>query len=144
MRAHSSSLIDAATVLAYRQTDYWVHTVPPFVLHVDQYSAALAALYQHYQLRSAAFLSVCNPYSQLLPAEENRCRHAQWRAWVKEQGWCHLPASGVDPQGVWPAEESLLLLGISQSTAESVARHWQQNAFLWCAAEAIAELILLR
>src|SRR5690606_11855210 len=72
----SASSLDPALLQAYRETDYIVQAGPDFVLHVDQYCAALAAYYGQHGIGSGCVITACNPYSQLLADAENQARQA--------------------------------------------------------------------
>lgn len=52
--------------------------------------------------------------------------------------------AGLDPSGQWPAEESLLVLGINLAIAVEIGREFEQNAIVWIDSAAIPHLILLR
>lgn len=46
-------------------------------------------------------------------------------------GVAYVAGEGRDPTGEWPAEPSLLVLGIKLSDGDHLARKYRQNAFVW-------------
>ena len=67
-----TSGLDPALVDAYRTADYHVTGCEPaFVLHVDERSPALAALYAATGSACSAWLTACNPASVLWTDEAN-------------------------------------------------------------------------
>jgi hypothetical protein len=55
-----------------------------------------------------------------------------------------LPGLGKDPDGIWPPEISILILGLSLEAGKTLAQKYRQNAFVWCSRDRVPELILLR
>ena len=51
---------------------------------------------------------------------------------------------GCDPSGCWPGEASCLVLGLSIDIARALGTEFEQNAIVWCGADAVPELVLLR
>lgn len=137
------SRISAATLQAYRETEYLVHDTPPFVLRVGVASPALLACHARHDVGHSAFITACNPGSRLLPAEENAARLRSLAATLQRQQRVFLPGVGRHPQGGWPGEESFLVLGLSAAEACRIGIAYQQHAILWCGADAVPHLLLL-
>ena len=55
-----------------------------------------------------------------------------------------LPNQEKDRSGNWDGEPSHFVLGIEYANAYQLAEKFKQNAFLWCGADAIPKLILMR
>ena len=137
--------IPADTLCAYAATDYRVEAPgPPFVLRIGRPAPALAALLRATRSPGAAYLTACNPRSRPLPAWANRRRQARLRRLLAAQPWTLLEGRGQHPRGRWPAEASLLVLGLSCAAARALGRRFQQNAIVWCGADAVPRLVLLR
>jgi len=51
---------------------------------------------------------------------------------------------GKDATGQWPAERSVLALGLDLETSKEIGRHFEQNAIVWSSSDAVPALILLR
>ena len=133
---------------AYRDTAY--EALGPGTqldLRVDEPHAALDALLDATGRRSWAFMTACNPRSRTLPAEENEER--QWALWtlLEELGGedgpppLLLPGRGRGLTGAWPAEESVLALGIARLDALRLMRRFDQHAFLAGTRGGRAELV---
>src|SRR5690606_38118182 len=140
----SRSLIRATLLTAYRQTEYRVRALPPFVLRIGQASSALRCLHQECGVASSAFITACNPYSRLLADDENAERQQRLVETLAREGWRSIPGSGKHISGPWPAEASFLVLGIGLGDACRIARAFEQNAIVFCDADCVPELIWLR
>jgi hypothetical protein len=137
--------IPPATVQAYLETDYRVLGDAPFTLKIDAPSAALAALYAATGASCSAFITAWNPFSE--PARHPLANDAAQRALrtkVAQRGLRIIDGIGQHPSGDWPGEASLLVLGLEREMAQDLGRQFRQNAVIWCGANAIPELILLR
>lgn len=107
-------------------------------------SPPLAALLQTTNTHGAAYITACNPGSQIIPPSQNQSATIL----LYEKLACYsnyiYHGAGIDPAGKWPAEESLLALGIDLLTAKSIGREFGQNAIIWIGSAAIPRLVLLR
>ena len=140
----TTTVIPASTLAAYRQTDSRVYAPQPFTLKVGLFSSSLLALHGQYGVRSSVFVTANNPFSRLLTAEENAARQRKLREAVKHRGWPFLCGSGQHFSGPWPAEASLLVLGPDRDNAVALGRDFGQNAVVYCDADCVPELLLLR
>jgi len=129
----------------YRATDYVVEApAAAFTLHVDEPSAALAALHALHQVRSSAFISAWNPASMPATAAANEAAHRRLLGQLQAAGHGVIEGWGRDPAGAWPAERSVLVLGITAEEARRLAAGFGQNALLHAGADAVPRLVWLR
>jgi len=142
--AMTTSRIDASTQRAYRETDYRVATEPPFVLRIGTFSPELAALHGDYAVTASAFITACNPRSKPLDVAENARRQKELAGTLAETGWRWIDGVGCHPSNGWPGEPSYLVPGLPRESACALGRQFEQNAIVWCGADAVPELILLR
>lgn len=138
------SRIDPATIQAYQETDYCVAAPEPFVLRIGVASAPLAQLYRQHRTDCCAFITACNPYSQLIGDKENAERQLELARELCALGLTFFAGAGAHPTGEWPAEASLLVLGLPLAAAKRLGEEYDQNAIVWCGQEATPELVLLR
>lgn len=146
--ARSQSVLSPDLIDAYRRTRYSVEQTPVgnFSLRIDHQSDALRQLLKiagnH---RSAAVITAYNPKGVLLGGDENRRRHNQLQDICSKAGWCFYEGAGVG-EGLdeWPAEPSLLIVGIDERDAELLGRQFEQNAIVLCDIAKPASLRLLR
>ena len=137
------SSLDPALLQAYRETRYEV-CHPALTLRIGVACEPLRALHRRFGVACSAFVSACNPFSRQVDAACNAARNRTlWReltaaGWTCREGW------GRHPTEDWPAEASVLVLGLPLETSRRLARRHQQNALLWCGADALPQLILLR
>jgi len=62
----------------------------------------------------------------------------------EERAYGCYPGEGRDAEGRWPAEPSLLVIGISRADAEAFGRRFEQNAVLFVERGGVPRLIVLR
>lgn len=126
------------------QYQVWID-ISMVTLQIGCQSAPLAALLQATGNRSAVYVTACNPASEVATSQENQSAMAR----LYERLACYsnhiYRGTGIDPSGEWPAEESLLALGIDLSIAKKIGDEFGQNAIVWIDdSAAIPCLILLR
>jgi len=117
---------------AYRASAYRVFVLgrDRFTIRCDEPSDELDRLLDETRTTPWAFLTACNPRSQLLDDDTNDARMVQLEAAVRSHGFdCHCGESEAD-DGSWPAEPSLLVLGIDEAHALAIAREFEQHAIL--------------
>jgi hypothetical protein len=129
---------------AYRETLYRVMGESPFTLLLNQRSTELHDLYHTNRVDSSAFVTACNPRSVQRSAQDNRARMALLEQRSKAAGYRILPGVGQPAEGSdWPAEASILVLGISLGAACALGHLFEQNALVWAGADAIPRLQVL-
>jgi hypothetical protein len=124
----SASQLDAA----YRATTYVVDLPASTLrLRIDEPCPALDDVLEDYGCAAWAFISACNPGSLALSASENATRHARLIEAVNQLGLQWHEGKGVADTPGWPAEASLLILGISHGEALALAARFGQNAIVF-------------
>ena len=137
------SELDVSLVTAYRETEYQVTEGEPFVLRVDELCPALLGLYRAKDVSCAAFITACNPFSRELPDADNAVRQTELAFELKRRSLSYLEGVGQHPSGDWPGEPSFLALGLALEAAKSLGKVYEQNAIIWCGADAVPKLVLL-
>ena len=138
------SIIDAATVRAYRETDYKAHGDHPFTLRVDETCPALAAAHKRHRVDCSAYITACNPFSQLLDKKANAERHAALGRKISRRSLASIEGIGQHPSNPWHGEASYLIFGLTLEAAKTLGTRLEQNAIIWTGANAVPQLILLR
>lgn len=138
------TLIPAETVQAYLATEFRVLGNTPFTLKLNQVSLELLAFYRQSQAQSVAFITAWNPYSQIFTPSDNKAAQLRLIEELNLRQLRNLPGIGIDPSGMWPGEESCLILGVSLEDARVIGNLFKQNGIVWAGADAIPKLILLR
>ena len=144
MTMRDPPVVDAPTLQAYRETLYTVQASPPFVLQVGQHSAQLADLCRCTGADCAAYLTACNPWSEVLDDATNAQRQSALLQAVEVLGLQGIAGVGRHPSNGWPGEASCLVPGLSLAQAQALGRQWDQNAILWAGSDFVPQLILLR
>lgn len=132
------------TVQAYRETHYRVYTDPPLTLHVGVVSALLSALYKSRRVQSCAFITAFNPLGQCVCESVNAQRQEALARQLRQRSLQFIESIGQHPSSGWPGEASFLVWGLSLEAGKVLGRQHQQNAIVWCASDAIPQLVLLR
>lgn len=117
---------------AYAATDFVVLVEPE--IHVDigmQPPQALLDRMTAQESDYAAIVTAWNPFSRALVDGDNRLRQKQLLHELHALGLDTLPAEGRDCQGQWPAEDSVLVFGLTLTHAESLLAKYQQHALVW-------------
>jgi len=134
---------DPGLLAAYLGAQYGVHSEPAIVLRIGERSEALDALLEDADVETAAFVTAANPGGRPADPADNALAtealvHAQ-----REVGYACVLGEGRDPRGEWPAEASVLVLGISRREAEILGRSYEQNAIVFIERGQAPELALL-
>lgn len=140
----ATSAISTATIQAYRTTHFVVKGPTPFVLHIGIKSSPLLSLYGETECDCCAYLTACNPYSEALSDSANAKKQARLERDLETQGWRFFLGLGEHPSGDWPGEPSFLVLGMSREEGKAFGARYEQNAIVWCGADAVPELVVLR
>ncbi len=136
--------ISAATLQAYRETEYRVAGDTPLTLRVGLACPELLSLHARHRCSTSAFVTACNPCSRSLTDAENHARHAQLGAELASRGLAHFEGVGQHPTNGWPGEPSYLILGLDLEAARALGNRHEQNAIVWIGPDSVAQLILLR
>jgi hypothetical protein len=135
-------------IQAFLETHYRVHQhgpdAPPLTLRVGQSSAGLAALHQAHGADCSAFLTAYNPFAQQVDDASNLQRQEDLKQELSSRSLIFLPGEGQHPTNGWPAEPSVLVLGLSLEDAKVMGRKYEQAAIVWSGPAAVPELVLLQ
>lgn len=90
---------------------------------------------------SAAYLTAFNPRSRAHAARDNALRQRALLALLAAEGVALLHGDSHLPGGAWPAERSVLALGLAHERALALAERCEQYAFVGLAAGEPARLV---
>jgi hypothetical protein len=138
------SRVGVDVVRAYRFTRYGVDADTPFVMYVGQASGPLHDLLEQHRCDSAAYITACNPRSRPLADGVNARRQAALAGYLRHSGYAFWPGEGQGADAGWKAEPSFLVVGMPLQAAKALGCQWRQNAILWCGADAVPQLVLMR
>jgi uncharacterized membrane protein len=93
---------------------------------------------------SACFVTACNPRGLRRGRARNLRAMARLRASLRQAGLRFVAGEGRGDDGTWPAEPSLLVLGLRRAQAAALGRRWQQNAVVFVRRNRPARLLPLR
>ena len=137
--------MNEAITAAYIDANYIVYddgrTV---VLRIDEKSSYVQQLFERLGIKTAAFITAWNPYSQIATNEENEA--ANEKLLTELSALCTMVMCGVGQSrtGDWPAEVSFFACGIPRPDAERLGVVYRQNAIIWIGETHIPELVVLR
>ena len=109
-------------------------------IRIGQTHAALDDLIQSLGA-TWAFLTACNPRSEILPAAENARRMEALRSDLLAAGYVFWPGAGVSDFTDWPQEESVLAVGVTNEQANVLAERYDQNAYVYGERGGTAQLV---
>jgi hypothetical protein len=138
--SNKSTWLSAELLQAFADTQYIVHHEAPFTMHIGQPCPELKALMDEHNAFSAAFITAWNPFSQNLNAKENQFRQDELKVNLNKRGLICIDGIGQHPSNNWPGELSVLVLGLDLEAAKSLARHYEQHAFVWAPADGVPQL----
>jgi hypothetical protein len=135
--------LSADLLAAYENADYVVFGEPDIVLRVGEPSPRLDALLEAEGATAAAYITAANPRGEHRPDTRNAPGVAALDDLLAAAGYPRLPGEGRDPEGRWPAEPSVLVIGIYREHAEALGRLFGQNAIVFVEKGAAPQLVLL-
>ncbi len=126
----SDSVIDPGMIQAYLDTEFRVFGESPFVLHVGQLSEELAFAHKIHHVECSAFITACNPFSQVVTKENNLERQQHLAKELSRRSLTYVDGFGQHQSNQWPGEESFLVFGLTLEAAKTLASKLEQNAII--------------
>lgn len=130
-------------LVAYRAAHFHVFAKLPFVLRIDEYSKELAALHEAVGVICSAFITAYNVCGVQCADDQNIDAQERLLASIEKTGMASVEGEGKDPEGIWPGEPSLLVLGCAARQAEEWGRLYQQNVIVLCGDSVMPDLVVL-
>lgn len=141
----STTTIAPEKIANYRATEYRVGKAGSvFTMRIDVRSDELRRLYETTGQACAVFITAFNPFGTIQSDEANQAAHARLVDHICSLTPQVVAGEGADPSGDWPAELSILALGIDYPTARLLGVDAHQDAVVWAGQDAIPRLLLLR
>jgi hypothetical protein len=135
--------LDERLLEAYRKTSYVADTpAGRLCIRIGGAHPVLDALLTARGLRHWAFVTAHNPLSCPSSAGQNRVRHARLEAEVRARGLEAFQGEGIGDDAAWPAEASLLILGMSRADASALGHAHAQHAVVWGGIGEVAMLLI--
>jgi hypothetical protein len=126
----------------YSHAEYVVFGDTQIVIQIGAPCDATRALLESCSATRGAIITAWNPFSEERHPEENAAKNAELLAEIVAAGLRHLPAQGRDPNGVWGAEDSFLVLDAAPDQIANWLIRFEQNAAVGITRDAPATLIL--
>lgn len=114
------------------------------MLRVGIANESLLMLYKKYQTSNGTFITAYNPFGKENSEAAYAANQAELKMDLSKRNLTIFDGVGKHPYGNWPAEPSFFVLGLSLEAAKRLGKKYNQNAIVWCGADAIPELLLLR
>ena len=137
------SLVDEATQQAYLETHYRV-IAPALVLRIGEPCPELVQFHQERNVTCSTFITADNPLGVQLSESQNSGRRRTLLAELDKRKLAWVHGAGQHPNGQWPAEHSVLVLGLGLDGARSLAERMEQNAVVWMDTDAVPRLLMVR
>lgn len=135
--------LSAELIESYKNADYVVFGDPGFVLRIGEPSPLLDDILDAAGATTAAFITGANPGSAKKSAADNGAATATLVDLLSAAGYPHFPGEGRDPEGRWPAEPSVLVIGIYRENAKALGHLFGQSAIVFVEKGGAPELVLL-
>lgn len=114
---------------AYVATTYFAETPRGrLAVRVGEVNAPLDTLLAEHGTRHWSYLTAFNPMSRALSAAENERRHRELLSAVADRP--HFEGESIADAGDWPAERSVLVLGMDEAAGLQLGRHFGQAAIV--------------
>lgn len=127
---------------AYRATTYAVADGPHrLAIRIGERCAALDALLAASGLEAWAYLTAHNPGGVAADPAANAAAQARLEAELAASGRPCLRGASLGAGGDWPAEPSVLVLGLPRAEALALARRYGQEALVAGRRGGLAELL---
>jgi hypothetical protein len=140
----TDTTIDPGTVQAYLETHYQVFVPTPLTLRIGAANAGLADLHRRQGVQASAFITACNPLGREVSKALNIERQQALAESLSALDLAFIDGVGQHPSGKWDGEASFLVFGLTLESSRALGERWEQNAIVWCGADAVPQLILLR
>ena len=136
--------IPESTLQAYRETNFDAQGAKPMTLRIGQFNEELMHLHAEEQVQCSTFITAYNPLGQAFEDAVNVARQAALAKELAARNLTFIAGIGQQPTDPWPGEVSFLVLGLSLEAARALGTKHEQNAIVWCDADAVPQLVLLR
>ena len=128
---------------AYQATHYRVDDpAGSFVLRIGVYSPDLVSCHARYDVEHSVYITAWNPFSRQCSSAENAEAETKLNQTVEAMGLVWIPGFGTNPDGEWPGEASLLVLGLDGDGGQRLAHQFSQNAVVGIGLDAIPKLLV--
>ena len=142
--AKAATGVSPTLISAYNTTRYRIFADENFDLKIGKTSTQLSRIYRKYSCLSALIITAWNPYSVLTSKNENKAAQDRLESKLRAGSVPFITAIGEDAEMKWPAESSVLALGLGLDVAMSLGVEFLQNAIVWSDRDTIPKLIMLQ
>lgn len=139
-----TSQMDSELIKAYQSAEYHVMSAKPFILELGKRSEGIVDLTRRLKVDCVTFITAHNPFSEVHSDEDNAKRNEQLKQDLDKLDLMIVNGYGQDKTRVWKKEDSFVVFGLGLDAAKELGVKYQQNAIVWCGADAIPLLVLLR
>jgi len=127
---------------AYRRTVYEVQAPDGLMLlRIDEHCPHLQNVHAELGVSESVFLTAWNPHSVPQCAPRNAVAQARLDQRLAALDLTIWTGWGRDPEGKWPAEQSLFIAGLDRDMAARLAAEFEQHAFVHAALDAVPRLV---
>lgn len=137
-------MLDNNTVEIYKAAKYIVELEnKTFRINVGEENTDINALLVKHNVKSAYFISPENPFSKVLPNEENALRHKQFIIDLCKRGYSFYTGYGINDEETWPKEKSYLIICDDEPAMHKLAMEYEQNGFLKVSLQSPTSLLVI-
>lgn len=133
--------IDPELLSAFKTARYQVEE-PAITINIGEKNLAVDQLLANHRRTTWAFITPYNPQSKVIPNAENEARFEDFKKDV--EGFFTFYGQGGGQENEWPAEKSVLILGIAIHEAKKLARKYMQDAIVYGVLDKQAKIIITK
>ena len=111
-------------------------------MKIGEYSNKLDILLKEKDLEDWAFITSENPNGEAYSVEANQVLYNELIDAI--QGFSYYLGEGQGIDTSWPAEKSVLILGINKDEAKKLGKRFNQNAIIVGKLGRLAELLIIK
>lgn len=129
---------------AYLETEYSLQGTDTFSLSIGARSDGLKAAHQESRVSCSVFITADNPKSTQVSDADNEVAYQKLIAELDKRKLSWRAGYGRHPSGNWPAERSVLVMGLGRDGAAELGERFGQDAVVWSDEDAVPRLLVLR
>lgn len=131
---------DEKLIKTYEETDYIILPLD-LIVHIGIENRRLLFEMEKSEWHSFSIITAWNPYSDVIPHEENLIRNLKLLKDLVEDDYFIYPALGKARDNFWKPEESWCVFNISKEKALFYGQKYEQNAVVFGTQKSLPELV---
>ncbi len=115
---------------AYQAAHFVIEVTPPITIKIDEASLRMDTLLQEYGSKRGIIVTAFNPFSDAVDSRANDLRQQMLCHALDDADFHALDAQGIDPQGRWLPERSLLVFDTEAAFEDRLLQDYEQHSLV--------------